>query len=600
MPAHQVPRGRLEARGAVKKHPERYVVPEIPEESTPKKRKKGRDYARVMKDYVRGVLTGEIPACQLARLAVERHVKDQTRGGDYPYRFDAKRARKALGIMERFPHVKGKWKGKPIRLAPWQVFIFGSIFGWVSRKTKRRRFRQAYVCIPRKNGKSILAAATGNYMLIGDGENGPEVYCGATTEKQALEVFTPAKRMFEGAPDLMEEHSVEVWAKSIVTTEDDGRFWPVIGKPGDGSSPSCAIVDEYHEHATSEQLDTMVTGMGARDNPLLLVITTAGTDLASPCYDKHQAVVKILEGTVEDENVFGIIHSIDPEDDWADPKSLAKANPNWGISVNEEIILAAQRQAVLNPRDQNIFKTKHLNIWCNASVAGINSHQWELAKNPRLKLEDFAGEEAFFGLDLASKLDVTAFVQVVRRREHDETHWYVFGRYYLPEDTIYREVRAADRSNQDAYKKWVIEGFLRTTDGAEMDFDQVRDDVLELKSIVQVKEIVFDAWRATHLSHHLTAAGARCVEFPQGNHHMAPGFDELAAALASGRLHHDGNPVLTWMASNTVAKSVAKGLVIPGKDPNRTNQKIDGIVALCMCLARGLANQDKEYQMLFL
>jgi phage terminase large subunit-like protein len=490
-----------------------------------------------------------------------------------------------------------------------------------------------------------MGAAVGNYMLLEDGEYGAEVYAGATSEKQAWEVFGPAKLMVSKLPELKAERGVEVWAKAIVKVEDNSRFWPVIGKPGDGPSPSCAIVDEYHEHQSSDQVDTMITGMGAREQPLLLIITTCGTDLASPCYDKHKEVEKILQGAQENEELFGVIYALDeqrqvsepeamevakqrcrcgrpgvnghdkacpvsqfkleggivvvPEDDWADPRMLAKANPNLGVSVDTDFIAAQQRQAVLNPTYQNRFKTKHANLWCNASVAGINMHLWRLAGDAGLSIDEFTGKEALFILDLASKLDVCAFVQVFVKLLNGMRHYYVFGRYYLPEDTIHKDVRASERANQDAYRRWVIQGHLTATPGAELDFDQVRDDVVGLKSKVQVKEIVYDPWRATQLAHQLTASGATCVEFPQGAQNMAAGFDELNAALAAGRFHHDGNPVLAWMAANTVAKSIIKGLTVPSKD--KLENKIDGIVAACMGLSRAIAGQQEtQYQVMVL
>lgn len=563
----------------------------------------GRDYPALIDGYIAGVRSGEIVAGRLARAAVERHVRDleRVREPDYPYRFDVDRAGEVLRKMERYPHVKGRWAAKKQLLVfgPWQCFIVACIFGWVRKRDGKRRFREAYVRVARKNGKSVLGAAIGNYMLLEDGEFGAEVYAGATSEKQAWEVFGPAKLMLQRSPKIREEHSVEIWAKAIVKTEDNSKFWPVIGKPGDGPSPSCAIVDEYHEHDTSDLVDTMVTGMGAREQPLLLIITTAGTNLASPCYDKDEEIRKILEGQVEADDIFGIIYSIDlPDpakklkgDDWADGAALVKANPNLGVSVDEEFLLAQQRQAVMNPTYQNRFKTKHANVWCNASVAGINMHLWKLAADTGLDIRDFDGQPCWLILDLASKLDVCAFVQLFLKTLNGQRHWYAFGRYYLPEDTIEKDVSPAERVNQEAYRRWVIQHHLLATPGAEIDFELLREDVLRMKSQVQVKEIVYDPWRATQLAHELTKGGATCVEFPQGGQHVAAGFDELNAALAAGRFHHDGSPVLEWMASNTKAKSIAKGLTVPAKD--KPTQKIDGIVAICMGLARGIAGTEQ-------
>ncbi|MCC6609611.1 MAG: terminase large subunit [Burkholderiales bacterium] len=535
--------------------------------------------------YCDEVRAGAIPAGKFARLAVERHLRDREREleDDFPYRFDEATAAAFLAGCERWPHVKGAWakRRERIRLEPWQAFVLGAVMGWLRKDDGLRRFRELYLEVPRKNSKSTMDALIGLHMLFDDGEHHAEVYAGATTERQAHEVFSPARLMLERSPEIRVAAGLEVWSKSLVRPEDNSRFWPVVGKPGDGASPSCAIVDEYHEHLTSELLDTMVSGMGAREQPLLIVSTTAGTDLASPCRDKHDEVRKVLEGVVENDELFGVIYSIDEGDDWTDPEVLRKANPNFGISVDEEFLLAQQRQAIANPASQVRFRTKHLNEWCSASVSGINMAAWRACADPTLKLEQFRGQPCRFALDLASKLDVCAFVQLFARQVDGTRHYYAFGKYYLPEDTI-NEARA----NAAAYAKWVAAGHLIATDGAEIDFDHIRDEVLALKSMVQVEEIIYDPWRATHLAHQLMAGGATTVEFPQGNQFMAPAFDELNAALASGRFHHDGNPVLEWMASNVVAKTVTKGLVIPAKEANRPDQKIDGVIALCMALAR--------------
>lgn len=585
----------LKARGAYRRHPERE-----------KRRRKGkgreargprRDYGKLIAGYVTDVISGKVPACKWVKLACRRHVRDLKRSArkSYPFIFDVKAAAKTLARMERFPHIKGRWaaRGERIRLEPWQCFVLGSLFGWRRRRDKLRRFREVYIEVPRKNTKSTMAALVGLEMFLDDGEHGAEVYAGATSEKQAHEVFGPAKLMLERSPKIRDAAGAEVWAKSLVKPEDHSRFWPLIGKPGDGASPSCAIVDEYHEHQSSDLLDTMVSGMGAREHALLLVITTAGTDLASPCFDKHREVQKLLEGTIENDELFAIIYGIDDGDDWASPKALRKANPNLGVSVDEDFLLAQQRQAVLNPAYQNRFRTKHLDEWCGASVAGINMRHWQLAADPALAIEQFAGEQAVFSLDLASKVDICAFVQIFKRTEEGAENYYAFGRYYLPEDTIDEA-----RVNQMLYRKWVAQGHLVATDGAEIDFDQIREEVKAYAVRFQVREVVYDPWRATQLAHQLAKDGATVVEMPQTPKNMGVAFDELLSALKAGRFHHDGNPVLEWMASNVIARNAMKGVVVPGKD--KPEQKIDGIVAIVMAIARAMVGEPQAKESVYL
>lgn len=544
-------------------------------------------------DYAKGVVSGKILAGRLARLACQRFLNDLDlhKGKNSAFEFDKDRGEEACEFIENLPHVKGRWArdALALKLSPWQCLVIANIFGWLRRGKKTRRFREAYIEVPRKNGKSVKGAGIGLKMLAADGEFGAEVYSGATSEKQAWEVFRPAKLMAERTPELCESLGVEVWAKSLVCPDDGGRFEPLIGNPGDGSSPSCAIIDEFHEHDTSDLYDTMVTGMAAREQPLVLIITTAGVNLAGPCYDKHQEVKKLLEGTVPNDELFGIIYSIDEEDgdDWTSPQALIKANPNYGISADADFLLARQREAVLNPQHQNRFKTKHLNIWCSASTAWMNMQWWSLCADPMLSIEEFEGEECFFSLDLASKLDICAFLQLFVKRLNDQNHYYIFGKYYLPEQTI-----EENRLNQNSYRKWVAMNQLTATDGAEIDFDHVKDDVIALSSKVQIRQIVYDPWRATQLAHQLTKEGAVCVEMSAGKHAaISQAMDEISAAAKTGRLHHDGNEVLAWMISNVVRKE-RNGIGVPHKE--KDHNKIDGAIALMMAVSRAMVDPEPE------
>jgi phage terminase large subunit-like protein len=573
-----------------------------------------KDYSALAEQYALDVDSGKIIANKWVRLAAKRHLNDlqRQREPDYPYYFDAKEANEKAALIEQFPHIKGRWAAKKqlLELQPWQCFLVCVGLGWRRRfgeHANKRRFREFYWRIPRKNAKSTLAAAIGNALLVADGEFGAEVYSGATSEKQAWEVFGPAQLMFERSPKLLNKYGVEVRARALVRTEDASRFWPLIGKPGDGASPSCAIIDEYHEHATSDLVDTMVTGMGAREQPLLLIITTAGVSLSSPCYDKDQEAQKVLMDVFQNEELFCVMWGIDEMegkegepgfvagDDWADPKSLEKANPNLGISVDRDILLARQREAIQNPTYQVRFKTKHLNVWCNASVAGINMHLWKIAADKALSLEEFVGQECWGSLDLASKSDICDYGRLFTRSINGQLHYYVFNKHYLPE----RAIEADDqRSNRDAYRRWVAQKWLVPTEGAEIDFDLIKEQVKGDAERFQFKEIVYDPWRATQLAHQLRNDGATVVELQQSPKNLGAAFDELNTALKAGRFHHDGDPVLEWMASNVIARTVMKGLTVPGKD--KPENKIDGIVAIVMAISRAMlvepSGQDEFFR----
>jgi phage terminase large subunit-like protein len=540
--------------------------------------------------YARDVVAGKIPAGKYVRLACARHLGDLEKAcssSRYPYMFDAAAGERICEFAEQLPHTKGKWAAQrqKIALQGWQCFVLAVPFGWVRKKDGLRRFREIYDEIPRKNGKSVIGAVIGLYMLTCDNEFGAEVYSGATTEKQAWEVFKPARLMIERTPELREAAQLDLWAKAIVCDADGSKFEPLIGKPGDGASPSCAIIDEFHEHDTPDLIDTMQTGMGAREQPLTVIITTSGYNIGGPCYDKHLELKRVLDGVIENDELFGIIFSIDEGDDWADPKVLRKANPNFGVSVFEDFLLMQQRRAVMNPIEANRFKTKHLNVWCSARSAWMNMQQWQLCADPLLTIDEFAGDDCWFILDLASKNDICAFVQLFRRKLNGLDHYYAFGRYYLPEDTI-----EENKLNQAMYLKWVAQGYLTATDGAEIDFDMIREDVRVMSKRFAVKEVIYDPWRATQLAHQLAKDGATVVEYRQTVQNMSPGMKEIGAAVKAGRFHHDVNPVLNWMMSNVVAKEDAKENIYPRKE--KPENKIDGPVALIMGAGRAIVGTE--------
>ena len=538
-------------------------------------------------DYAEGVCDGSIPAGEWVRLACRRHLDDLERE-DFAYRFDEKTALRAVRFIETLPHTKGKWasKGELLNLQPWQKFIVGCIFGWVRKSDGLRRFREAYLEIPRKNGKSVLAAAIGLYMLVADGEFGAEVYSGATTEKQAWEVFRPAKLMAQRSPALLERFGLDVNAASLLRMEDFSRFEPLIGKPGDGASPNCAIVDEYHEHADSDQFDTMQTGMGAREQPLMLAITTAGGNMGGPCYEKRLEAQRILRKDVEDERFFSVIYGIDKGDDWKDPEIWAKANPNLGVSVFRDYLEAQVASAIRSAERQNSVKTKHFNVWVGAKSAWLNMEHWNNAANPDLREEDFSDALCCIGLDLATRIDICGVVRLFAREIDGKTHYYAFPRLYLPEEAL------ISAKNATTYRGWAADGYLTVHDGAETSYSRVQEDIEADVKAFQVSEVVYDPWQATQMAQNLREGGIESVEMPNNAKNLSPAMRDLEAALASGRFHHPDNKVLNWMAGNVVAAPDAKDNLFPRKETNQSHQKIDGIVALLYAWARAMHFED--------
>ncbi|MBX6686643.1 terminase large subunit [Pseudomonas aeruginosa] len=538
----------------------------------------------IARQYASDVVGGAIVACRHVKLACQRFLNDLDRQGDddWPYVFDEAKADRAVKFMQLMPHTKGKWSASKSKLVfePWQVFIEANIFGWVKKDTGKRRFREAYEEIPRKNGKSARLAARGIYLFAADGESGAEVYSGATTEKQAFEVFRPAWMMAHKLENLRNRFGIELSGNQknpgpMFVMEDMSKFETVIGNPGDGASPHAALVDEYHEHDTDALVDTMQTGMGAREQPLLSIITTAGSNLGGPCYEKRRDVIRILEGQTIDETIFGIIYTIDEDDPWDDPASLIKANPNYGVSVFHDFLLAQLQQAKRSASKQNAFRTKHLNQWVGARTVWMNMLAWQRQKRD-FTIADMAGCRCWMALDLASKKDVAALVMLFEKAGQ----FYCTPRFYAPE--------AAAEENEK-YQNFALEGHLVLTPGSMTDYAFIEADILDLAKQIDLQDSAFDDWQANYLITRLSNTSIPVVDFNQTVKNMSDPMKEVEARVIARTLWHDGNPVMTWMMGNVAAKIDAKENIYPRKEnDNDPNCKIDGPVALIMAMGRAL------------
>lgn len=544
------------------------------------------------KDYARQVTSGDVVACRWVRLACERFLRDlkASAKADWPYRFDEGKANEACDFMELLTHVKGKWarpdpktkEAQTLKLEPWQQFILCNIFGWVKKHNGMRRFQKARIYVPRKNGKSFFGAGIGLYMLAADGEPGAEVYSGATSEKQAWEVFGPARQMVLRDPELAEYFEIDINAQSLVKPEDGSKFLPVIGKPGDGSSPHCAIIDEFHEHKTTELIDTMETGQGARDQPLSLVISTAGSDISSPCREDWKTCEKILAnaGGFQDETTFCIIYGIDDDDQWDTEEALRKANPNWGVSINEERLMAELNSAKQTARKQSAFRTKYLNQWVTAKEGFFNVVEWGQLARPDIKPEDFKEFPCYLSGDLASKHDLVALMQLFCL---PDKRFAVFGRYYLPE-------AALDRPENQHYRTWHIQGHLEVAGEDVTDLDAFKDQAVALCKEYQVEEMPSDPNRAWGVYPAMVKEGVPIVEYRNTVLTMSEPMKELDALIRSGRIIHNGDPVLAWAISNVTARMDKKDNVFPNKES--PDNKIDPVVGIIMALGRAMLKSD--------
>lgn len=556
-------------------------------------------FGEIATQYARDVVSGAISSCKWHRLACQRHIDDiaKAEAGGWPYVWnpeltdrDGKTYRPAERICrfaEMMPHIKGDWAARRMRikLERWQIFILCSIFGWINQATGKRRFRVADLYVPRKNAKSTIASVIGNYMLAVDGEFGAEVYSGATSQDQALEVFRPALLMARATPRFLDRFGVVCNASNLSVVETNSKFEPVIGKPGDGASPSCAIVDEYHEHKTSDLYDTMQTGMGARSQPLMLVITTAGSDISGPCYLHQVELQKILEGVVDNDQRFGIIFTVDEEDDWTSEDALRKANPNYGVSVDADFLRIQQRDAQADPRKQNVFKTKHLNVWVAAASPWVNLYRLQQAGDPSLTLESFSGEECVAGLDLASKQDIASRGFLFERAIDGERHYYAITRNYVPE-------AAVEKPENAHYAAWVNSGHLIATPGNMIDLERIQDELIDDSHVVVIKEVAKDPWGGHQLGANLAAEGFTVVDIPQQVKYLSDPMKEIAALIDAGRFHHDGNPAFVWMMSNVEVKEDRNENIFPRK--SRASNKIDAAIAIIVAMNRALAAEPQE------
>ena len=537
-------------------------------------------YSEIAAHYANDVLSGKIPACKQVKEACQRQ-QDDLESPPEGFFFDLTKAERICKFAELMPHIKGQWAGKPITLEPWQVFILTTVFGWVDADGNRR-FKTAYIEVPRKNAKSTLSSAVALYCLAADGEGGAEVYSAATTRDQARIVFQDAKRMAEKAPGLQSRFGVKTSAHAVYVEDTASTMKALSRDQGgnlDGLNVHCGIIDELHAHKTRDVFDVIETATGARTQPLLWLITTAGFNRTGICYEQRAYVSKILNGSVNDPEYFGIIYTIDEDDDWATPEAWAKANPNWGVSVNPQDIERKARKAIEMASAQNNFLTKHLNCWVNADTAWMDMRAWDACADPTLDIADFEGLPCFGGLDLASKIDIASRIWLFER----DDKLYVFDRHYLPEETI-------ENAANSQYQGWEIEGHLMATPGNVIDLDEIERDILDDVSRYQINELGYDPFQATQLSSHLAAEGVPVVEVRPTVLNFSEPMKELEALVLSGKLKHNGSPVLTWMVSNVVCHLDKKDNIYPNKE--FPENKIDGVVALIMALNRWMAASD--------
>lgn len=555
------------------------------------------NYLARAKAYAQRVIDGTEAAGRLERRACERFLRDLERAGTdaFPFVFDEEAGGRACTFVELLPHIKGQW-ARPIyvdgqvqhgriELEDWQIFEVVQLFGWKHRETGLRRFRRAYEEVARKNAKSTKAAAILLYMLVADGEPGAHVYSAATTGDQAREVFDVARNMALRLPEFQRRFGVDVGKHDIVVADTASSCRPLNaeGSTLDGLNIHCAVVDELHAHKTRAVYDVLDSATGARSQPLILMITTAGSDRSGICYEQRDYTIKVLDRVIEDESWFGVIYTLDDGDDWRDPANWRKANPNLGVSVLVDDLEAAARKAMATPSAQGGFLTKRLNVWVNADSAWMDMQAWDRCADPTLTVERVAHLPCVGGLDLASKVDVAAKVRIFEDAEADR--YYLIPTFWLPE-------RALEAGTNSQYDGWRRSGHLQVSDGEVIDFEAIEDDLREDARTLNLVDVPFDPWQATQMASRLLAEGLPMVEYRQTVQNMSEPMKQFEALVLQGKLIHDGNPMMTWMISNVVCHRDAKDNIYPRKE--RHENKIDGPVAAIMALGRVISGQAES------
>lgn len=596
MPERRPDRGLVDGANTLAKRTKVQLAQELA------KRKRWQEYSEKATQYCREVASGKIRACKWARFACQRHLDDlvRARSKEWEFKYDPAKAGKACSFIERFPHVKGNWArgGQLIRLEPWQAFLICSIFGWVQKLNGLRRFTEANIFVPRKNGKTVLAAGIAIFMFIADGEPGSEVYTGAANRDQADEVFSPAAKMVRRAEGFKEWFGITIGKLSMYVLDEGSKFEKVIGNPGDGPSPHCFIHDEFHEQPTDEQYETAKTGMMAREQPLQLVISTAGFDTESPCKELQDGLHKVLDGTLVNERLFGLTYTIDEPDKlvrnaqgqevpyWNTVEALQEANPNFGISVLEDRIRADHDVAIQRASRENSFKVKHLNLWVNGRNPWMDMEAWRACADPSLSIEEFLHDPCIEGFDLGARVDLTSRCKVFTRMIGSARHYYLFAKHYVPLE------RAMDGKHA-SYERWIKEGSIIGHPGVEILLPEVQKEVEEDLEKFNYEALVFDPHQALQMQQELRPqldqdvnGEDRLVDIPQTWKHLDPAMKEVEAAVLAKRLHHTGDPVLAWAMGNVMVKPDANENVFPRKENSAS--KIDPASALFNGMVRAM------------
>lgn len=502
--------------------------------------------------------------------------------------FDEEKARRTVEFINCLKHTKGRWHGQPFELLPWQENIIRDVFGTV-KGNGYRQYNTAYVEIPKKNGKSELAAGVALYMTCGDGEWGAEVYGCASDRQQASIVFDVAVDMVDQCPALKKRIKPVMSVKRLVY-KPTNSFYQVLSAEAytkHGLNVHAVIFDELHSQPNRELFDVMTKGSGdARTQPLFFLITTAGTDRHSVCFEQHQKAEDIILGRKIDPTFYPVIYGASDEEDWTSEQVWYKANPSLGYTIDIEKVRNACLSARDNPAEENIFRQLRLNQWVKQSTRWMQMEKWDACGLP-VDERGLLGRECYGGLDLSSSIDITAFVLVFPPRDDTEKYM-ILPYFWIPEENMNIRVRR----DHVPYDVWEKQGCLMTTEGNVIHYGFIENFIDGLGKKFHIKEIAFDRWGAVQMVQNLEGLGFIVVPFGQGFKDMSPPSKELMKLTLEQKLAHGGHPVLRWMMDNIFVRTDPAGNIKPDKE--KSTEKIDGAVAAVMALDRAIRNEGNS------
>jgi len=500
----------------------------------------------------------------------------------------------AVAFIESLCHTKGTWAGKPFELIDWQERIIRDLFG-ILKKNGYRQFNTAYVEIPKKQGKSELAAAVALLLCCGDGEERAEVYGCAADRQQAGIVFDVAADMVRMCPALNKRVKILASQKRMVF-QPTNSFYQVLSAEAyskHGFNIHGVVFDELHTQPNRKLFDVMTKGSGdARMQPLYFLITTAGTDTQSICYETHQKALDILEGRKIDHTFYPVIYGAKEDEDWTSPEVWKKANPSLGITVGIDKVQAACDSAKQNPGEENSFRQLRLNQWVKQSIRWMPMHKWDACAFP-VSEDELEGRVCYGGLDLSSTTDITAFVLVFPPLDESDKYA-VLPYFWIPEDNVDLRVRR----DHVPYDVWQRQSKLETTEGNVVHYGFIEKFIERLGEKFNIREIAFDRWGAVQMVQNLEGMGFTVVPFGQGFASMSPPTKELMKLVLEQKIAHGGHPVLRWNMDNIFIRTDPAGNI--KADKAKSTEKIDGAIALIMALDRaircGNVNGESVYE----